>query len=168
MISETSDIKFTIRILQGNGEFLVFEGGNIVCTGRALVLDETGLEVQHTIDAAVEEDRKQREESKFDYLTTKEIYKELRIRGYDYGPKFHGLHEARSDGQIGLFAFFLLLFVLILPSIFHRSSQMEWPLYQFHGLDVAHFVDCTATACSFCAHRIRIGAHRSQNFVWRD
>ena len=109
-MSETSDIRFTIRILQGNGEFLVFEGPNIVCTGRATVLDsETGLEVQHTIDPAVEEDKKQRSESQFDYLTTKEIYKELRIRGYDYGDKFHGLHEARSDGRIGEFDFKYLI-----------------------------------------------------------
>lgn len=104
LISETSDIRFTIRILQGSGEFLVFEGNttNLACTGKVTALDtENGLEIQHTIDPAVEEDKKQRGESKFDYLTTKEIYKELRIRGYDYGPKFHGLHEARSDGRIG-------------------------------------------------------------------
>ena len=102
LVSETSEIRFTIRILQGNGEFLVFEGSNVVCTGRVTLLDsETGLEVQHMIEAGVEEDKKNRDESKFDYLTTREIYKELRIRGYDYGPKFHGLHEARSDGQIG-------------------------------------------------------------------
>ncbi|CAG2105802.1 unnamed protein product [Medioppia subpectinata] len=34
-------------------------------------------------------------------LFNKDIYKELRIRGYDYGPKFQGLIEARGDGRRG-------------------------------------------------------------------
>ncbi|KAF7488070.1 Fatty acid synthase [Sarcoptes scabiei] len=102
LVSESSDIKFTIRLLQGNGEFIVFESNNVVCTGRAFVMEnEDGLEIQDSIDVAVEEDRKQRDSSEFDYLVTREIYKELRIRGYDYGPKFQGLVEARSDGCIG-------------------------------------------------------------------
>jgi len=106
-VSETNDIRFTIRILQGSGEFLVFEGANVVCTGKVTVLDsENGLEMQQTIDPAIEEDKTQREECKFDYLTTKEIYKELRIRGYDYGSTFHGLNESRSDGRIGEFLSF--------------------------------------------------------------
>ena len=105
MISENNDVRFTIRLLQGSGEFLVFENTNVVCTGKVTVLDsETGLEIQHTIDPAVEEDKKQRVENNFEYLSSREIYKELRIRGYDYGPKFHGLHEARSDGRIGTFS----------------------------------------------------------------
>lgn len=62
---------------------------------------DTGLEVQDTIEPAIEEDLKQRDLSEFDYLTGREIYKELRIRGYDYGSKFQGLVEARSDGAIG-------------------------------------------------------------------
>ena len=35
-------------------------------------------------------------------LLSKDIYKELRIRGYDYGPKFQGLVEARGDGRKGM------------------------------------------------------------------
>ncbi|XP_015782525.1 fatty acid synthase isoform X2 [Tetranychus urticae] len=35
-------------------------------------------------------------------LKTKDIYKELRLRGYDYGPTFQGLVEASSDGSHGL------------------------------------------------------------------
>ena len=35
-------------------------------------------------------------------LQLKDIYKELRIRGYDYGPKFQGLVEARGDGRKGI------------------------------------------------------------------
>lgn len=102
LVSETSDIKFTIRLLQGSGEFLVFEANNLVCTGKATVMDnDNGLEVQDTIEPAIEEDYKQRHSSEFDYLSTREIYKELRIRGYDYGTKFQGLTEARSDGAIG-------------------------------------------------------------------
>lgn len=102
LVSESSDIKFTIRLLQGSGEFLVFEANNLVCTGKATVMEnDDGLEVQDTIEPAIEEDYKQRHSSEFDYLSTREIYKELRIRGYDYGPKFQGLTEARSDGAIG-------------------------------------------------------------------
>ena len=46
------------------------------------------------------EDEDDCEDSK-EVLFTKDIYKELRIRGYDYGPKFRGLVEARGDGKRG-------------------------------------------------------------------
>lgn len=34
-------------------------------------------------------------------LTSKEVYKELRCRGYDYGASFQGVQEAMSDGSYG-------------------------------------------------------------------
>lgn len=103
-MTENSDIKFVIRLLQGTGDFVMFEGGtvNLVCTGRCVLLDpDTGLELQDSIEAMVEDDQKQRMSGEYDYLTTRDIYKELRIRGYDYGSKFQGLYEARSDGKVG-------------------------------------------------------------------
>lgn len=32
------------------------------------------------------------------FLTQAEVYKELRLRGYDYGPHFHGILEASLEG----------------------------------------------------------------------
>lgn len=31
-------------------------------------------------------------------LTQGEVYKELRLRGYDYGPQFQGIYEATLEG----------------------------------------------------------------------
>lgn len=44
-------------------------------------------------------------------VDNKEIYKELRIRGYDYGPIFQGLHSASGDGSSGLANFFPKIFL---------------------------------------------------------
>lgn len=32
-------------------------------------------------------------------LTQGEVYKELRLRGYDYGPQFQGIYEATLEGE---------------------------------------------------------------------
>lgn len=33
-------------------------------------------------------------------LSDKDVYKELRLRGYDYGPTFQGIIESNSRGEV--------------------------------------------------------------------
>lgn len=56
------------------------------------------LKFQHQID----DDSLETFENDELNLANKEIYKELRIRGYDYGPSFQGLISASGDGKSGL------------------------------------------------------------------
>jgi fatty acid synthase len=92
-------VKFTVRILPGSGEFTISEGASIAATGRVFSPEEPMFEFQDQLEEEPE-DEDDCEDLK-EVLLHKDIYKELRIRGYDYGPKFQGLIEARGDGKRG-------------------------------------------------------------------
>ena len=100
MLSANNTVKLVIRILEHTGDFTVTDGPNICCTGRVYVPDDPILELQHKLE---EDDSDEVEDKEIlnEILYTKDIYKELRVRGYDYGPKFQGLIEARGDGRRG-------------------------------------------------------------------
>ena len=99
-MNETSIAKFSVQIMDKTNEFIINEGASLVCTGRISCPDLTEdkfLEFQDDLMGS---------ESKWDksndlVLNNKEVYKELRIRGYDYGNFFQGLVEANGDGTKG-------------------------------------------------------------------
>ncbi len=75
------------------GEFVILEGSNVSCFGTIRTTDEGVLQSQNLIY-----DNK----SEFDVesdttLDSSDIYKDLRIRGYDYGPEFQGVQEVRNE-----------------------------------------------------------------------
>ena len=95
------EVKFVVRIMESTGDFTIIENGNVVSTGRVWI-PEDDLEMQEQLEVTnEEEDELDDDEKLHEILTSKEIYKELRIRGYDYGPRFQGLVEARGDGKEG-------------------------------------------------------------------
>jgi fatty acid synthase len=97
-------VKFTVRILEGTGDFTISEGNSIAATGRVSSPEEGSFEFQEQLEETIDEEED--EDDLKELLNTKDIYKELRIRGYDYGPKFQGLVEARGDGRRGMATYF--------------------------------------------------------------
>ncbi len=70
----------------------MLENNNIVSYGRIRVSEDDTLHSQNLIQNKDENDV-------FDDLTldTNDVYKELRVRGYDYGPKFRGIQEIKYE-----------------------------------------------------------------------
>ena len=99
LLSEAAEVKFTIRILEGTGDFTISENNAIACTGKVSIPEDPILEMQDQLEQEINEEED--DEKMHEMLFNKDIYKELRIRGYDYGPKFQGLTEARGDGRKG-------------------------------------------------------------------
>lgn len=74
-----------------SGDFAILEGGNLSCVGKVRTTDEYCLSVQHLI---IEENAEKKD---FDItLTANDIYKDLKILGYDYGPKFRRLKTMKT------------------------------------------------------------------------
>ena len=89
-------VKLTVRYLEPSGEFLVLEGGNIACYGKCYVPEpDTALQLQHLAKEKDEEEQPIDDDSDEYTLDASEFYRELRIRGYDYGPKFQGVVESK-------------------------------------------------------------------------
>ena len=75
--------------MAGTGTFEIREGGSVVSTGIVVSLDEDS------------EGYTQPDVGKCE-LTSADIYKELRLRGYDYGPSYQGILAADITGaQLG-------------------------------------------------------------------
>lgn len=92
-------VKFEVRMMDVNGEFTISEGGSIVVTGRIFVPEKSPLTLQHILtDGSVKS-------SNTIQMKPKDIYKELRLRGYDYGGVFQGIAEANSDSKLGKLKF---------------------------------------------------------------
>ena len=75
--------------MQASGEFEICESGSLVVSGKIRQVEE-----QVPIKSPVESGETSYE------LTSSDVYKELRLRGYDYGPDFRGIHRADIDGRL--------------------------------------------------------------------
>lgn len=73
--------------MQGSGKYEILEGGNVVSSGKISLLDASP-----DLSEADFEEKPQYE------LSSADIYKELRLRGYDYGPTFQGIVDSDITG----------------------------------------------------------------------
>ncbi|XP_011305442.1 fatty acid synthase [Fopius arisanus] len=87
--------KLTIMINKGTGKFEVVEGGVAVVTGT----------VRYTLDPQEEQINvliKNHDEP--EQMTSRDIYKEFRLRGYQYSGLFKAIKSATTDGSKGTIA----------------------------------------------------------------
>jgi len=93
-------VKLDVTVTPGSGQFEISENESVVASGRISLLTEsptTNFEASTpTIDAGPLP------------LNSDDIYKELRLRGYDYGPTFRGILSADGTGNFFLFGKLLL------------------------------------------------------------
>ena len=75
-----------------SGDFVILEGGNVTCVGKVRTSDEYCLSVQHLII----EDNAEKKDYEIT-LNATDIYKDLKILGYDYGPKFRKLKNMKTN-----------------------------------------------------------------------
>lgn len=96
ILPKTGTIKFLVSIMVAGGEFEISEGGGTVVTGRIYVPEDPSM--QYTDVVQVPNHATTTEYLK---MTPKDIYKELKLRGYEYGPTFQGILESDSYGVKG-------------------------------------------------------------------
>lgn len=88
-------IDFTIMVQKGSGNFEVVEGGAAIVTGRAYV-PENMNKVMAKLPPLTPAEGKD-----LLPLTARDIYKELRLRGYHYSGMFRGLQTIDNLGTVG-------------------------------------------------------------------
>jgi len=86
-------IEFVIMVQKGSGEFEVFEGGAAVVSGTVQVPDNVAQ-----WRASLEFFEPQTGDDLLE-LSSQDIYKELRLRGYNYHGDFCGLVSLDSLGE---------------------------------------------------------------------
>ncbi|KMQ84683.1 fatty acid synthase, partial [Lasius niger] len=95
-IHEKKTIKFSISILERTGDFVVHEAGTVVFSGNiraAERIDKDRLDLLSLPIPPVEKELL--------LLNIDDIYKELRLRGYEYNGIFKGIKSCDSNFNIG-------------------------------------------------------------------
>ncbi|XP_061181837.1 fatty acid synthase-like [Saccostrea echinata] len=92
-------IKFTVSLIPSTGEFEVCEGGTLVASGVV----ETPYKPLTTLSDETEYVLSPSKQTKnvTPELTLEEVYREFKLRGYEYGPKFCGILKATVNGEEG-------------------------------------------------------------------
>ncbi|KAG5885209.1 hypothetical protein JTB14_012232 [Gonioctena quinquepunctata] len=95
IMPKEGSVKFLINIFEGTGEFELCEGGSVAVTGKIYVPEDVSKESLDLTKplAKAEQDVLP--------LNTADIYKELRLRGYDYTGIFRGISESDNRGISG-------------------------------------------------------------------
>ena len=79
-------VKFSVNIMESTGTFEITESNTLTCSGCISQLTTPIYPVN-------------REQVDFTLMSS-DIYKELRLRGYDYGTDFRGIHRTNLEGNI--------------------------------------------------------------------
>ena len=81
-----------VSVSPGSGQFEICENDSVVASGRITMLTESGTPDDDDLPTPVLEAGPLP-------LNSDDIYKELRLRGYDYGPSFRGIVSADGTGK---------------------------------------------------------------------
>ena len=89
-------VTLNVTIMPGTGDFEICEGEALLVTGvvstpEGPFLDRDQYSTANNITSKMESTEYN--------LTSAEVYKELRLRGYDYGTTFQGIVEASQTGN---------------------------------------------------------------------
>lgn len=95
IMPKEGSVKFLINIFIGTGEFEICENGSVAVTGTISVPENTEKMLLNLPVPVVKNERDLLE------LNKNDIYKELRLRGYDYTGVFQGIKSAHNRGQVG-------------------------------------------------------------------
>ena len=90
-----TDTTLSVLINEGTGDFTVSEADSVVVTGT---IKKWQGKVPECTPVDTETHNLRSDETT---LSATQIYKEFRVRGYDYGPYFQGLFECAANGNQG-------------------------------------------------------------------
>ncbi|XP_054160820.1 fatty acid synthase-like [Oppia nitens] len=119
-LSDSSPTRLKVRYFQNSHDFIVMESDSICCSGKVSRLTDDGLYAQNLI---YENDEHMELTDEYK-LTRDDIYKDLRIVGYDYGPAFRRLKSVRTNNFVEILGSceWNGLFVPFLDSLLQSSA----------------------------------------------
>lgn len=94
IMPKEGSVKFGITFFNGSGQFEICESGTLAVSGKIYVPEDIEKE-ELPLEPLELEDKVNIE------LDSSDIYKELRLRGYDYQGLFRGVTKADSCGNLG-------------------------------------------------------------------
>lgn len=96
LVPRDAPVRFLVNVLEGTGEFDVREGGAVAVTGTVRLAPDPAAERLRLDDEPAPP-----AEPDLLPLDADDVYKELRLRGYNYGGVFRGIRASDARGTAG-------------------------------------------------------------------
>ncbi|XP_005094185.1 fatty acid synthase [Aplysia californica] len=96
VLPPSGTVSLSVSIMPATGEFEICENDSLVVSG--IIYSPDGQFLDRDLYPAVKQIMSQKEVSEFQ-LTREEVYKSLRLRGYDYGPTFQGIARCSQTAE---------------------------------------------------------------------
>ncbi|XP_023584963.1 fatty acid synthase [Trichechus manatus latirostris] len=102
LLPKTGTLPLEVRLLEASCIFEVSENGNLIVSGKVYQWEEPDPRLLDNQDGlAPAEPAVPAEPAAPSCLAQGDVYKALRLRGYDYGPRFQGILETNLEGTTG-------------------------------------------------------------------
>lgn len=98
ILPKTGSVQLEVHLMPATKKFEVSENGNLTVSGKVSILEEAALDSFHS---QISQQTANSDSDPKVNLTAHDIYKELRLRGYDYGKTFQGILESNNNGDSG-------------------------------------------------------------------
>ncbi|KAM5309029.1 fatty acid synthase [Glossophaga mutica] len=97
ILPKTGTIPLEVRLLEASRAFEVSQSGNLVVSGKVYQWEDPDPAIFNSRDGMDPEDPA--DPTAALRMAKGDVYKMLRLRGYDYGPHFQGILEASLEGN---------------------------------------------------------------------
>ncbi|XP_061667276.1 fatty acid synthase isoform X1 [Syngnathoides biaculeatus] len=98
ILPKTGLVQLEVRFMPATNKFEVSENGNLAVSGKVSILEDAALGSFHS--QLIQEAPKDNKDPILKLLAH-DVYKELRLRGYDYNNTFQGILESNNAGDNG-------------------------------------------------------------------
>uniref|UniRef100_A0A3Q2DYF7 Fatty acid synthase n=1 Tax=Cyprinodon variegatus TaxID=28743 RepID=A0A3Q2DYF7_CYPVA len=97
ILPKTGSVQLEVHLMPATSRFEVSENGNLVVSGKVSITEDNDLQ---SLQIALNQQEENANDSNIK-LKSHDVYKELRLRGYDYGKAFQGILESSGEGDSG-------------------------------------------------------------------
>ncbi|KAM4525063.1 fatty acid synthase isoform 2-T2 [Odontesthes bonariensis] len=97
ILPKNGSVQLEVHLMPATNKFEVSENGNLTVSGKVSLLEDSALDSFHS---HIHQKTPSDGDSKMQ-LKAHDVYKELRLRGYDYGKTFQGILECNNGGDTG-------------------------------------------------------------------
>ncbi|XP_071429466.1 fatty acid synthase [Pithys albifrons albifrons] len=98
ILPKKGSVQLEVRLMPASRCFEVSGNGTLAVSGKISLLEDTALKNFHN---QLVDFRTQTDMSSKSGLLKDDVYQELHLRGYNYGPTFQGVLECNSEGSAG-------------------------------------------------------------------
>ncbi|XP_032358725.1 fatty acid synthase [Etheostoma spectabile] len=98
ILPKTGSVQLKVHLMPATNKFEVSENGNLAVSGKVSILEDAALD---SFRSQINQKAANNDGDPKMKLTAHDIYKELRLRGYDYGKTFQGILESNNAGNSG-------------------------------------------------------------------